>query len=116
MINKGYKVAIVEQVTEPGNGLVERKVVKLITPGMIDDDGILDQKTSNYIGGISQERLFFSLSYADISTGEIYLTNPLSETQLYKEIEKLNLKEVVLTSDLGHVEKEIKRLSFGVNP
>lgn len=110
VINKGYKVAIVEQVTEPGNGLVERKVVKLITPGMIVDDGILDQKTSNYIGGISQERLFFSLSYADISTGEIYLTNPLSETQLYKEIEKLNLKEVVLTSDLGHVEKKLKGL------
>ncbi|MFA7051337.1 MAG: DNA mismatch repair protein MutS, partial [Bacilli bacterium] len=92
VINKGYKVAIAEQVTEPGNGLVERKVVKLITPGMIIDEGILDKKTSNYIGAISQERLYFSLSYADISTGEIYLSNPLRENELYKEIEKLNLK------------------------
>ncbi len=110
VINKGYKVAIAEQVTEPGNGLVERKVVKLITPGMIIDEGILDKKTSNYIGAISQERLYFSLSYADISTGEIYLSNPLRENELYKEIEKLNLKEVILTPDLGHIEKNLKGL------
>ena len=106
LINKGYKVAIAEQVSEPGKGLVDRKVVKLITPGMVIDDGILDTKNNNFIGSIAQERLFFSLSYADVSTGEFYLIEDLRRDELVKEISKLELKELVLTKDLEYIEKE----------
>lgn len=59
LINKGYKVAIAEQITEPGKGLVEREVVKLITPGMVIDDGILGTKDNNYIGSIGQKECIF---------------------------------------------------------
>ena len=63
LIQKGFKIAIVEQVTEPGNGLVKREVVKLITPGMIMDEGILNASTYNYIGAVVQDRFsyFFSI-------------------------------------------------------
>lgn len=71
LINKGYKVAIAEQVSEPGDGLVERKVVKLITPGMVVDDLLLAEKQNNYLASIGVERLNYSFCYADISTGEI---------------------------------------------
>ncbi len=107
LINKGYKVAMVEQVSEPGKGLVERKVVKLITPGMIVDDGILDQKENNYIGAVSQDKLYFSLSYSDVSTGEIFLIENLRRTDLIKEIDKLNLKELILTKELSYIKNHL---------
>ena len=105
LINKGYKVAIAEQITEPGKGLVEREVVKLITPGMVIDDGILGTKDNNYIGSIGQKRVYFSLCYADVSTGEFYLIEDLRRDALDKEINKLGLKELVLSKDLKYLEK-----------
>ena len=51
LINRGYKVAICEQVTRPGEtkGLVEREVVRLVTPGTVVEPGLLDSKTNNYL-------------------------------------------------------------------
>ncbi len=107
LINKGYKVAIAEQITEPGKGLVEREVVKHITPGMVIDEGILSKKDNNYIGSIGQMRIYFSLSYADVSTGDLYLIEDLRKDSLIKEINKLNLKEIVLSEELKYLEKEL---------
>lgn len=107
LINKGYKVAIAEQITEPGKGLVEREVVKLITPGMVIDDGILGTKDNNYIGSIGQRRIYFSLSYADVSTGEFYLIEDLRKDTLIKEINKVGLKELVLNKELIYLKKDI---------
>lgn len=108
LINRGYKVAIVEQITEPGKGLVEREVVKLITPGMVIDDGILGTKDNNYIGSVGQKRIYFSLSYADVSTGEFYLIEDLKKESLIKEINKVGLKELILNKELKYLKKEIK--------
>src|SRR5690554_154237 len=105
LINKGYKVAIAEQITEPGKGLVEREVVKLITPGMVIDDGILETKANNYIGSVGQKRIYFSLSYADVSTGEFYLLEDLRKDTLINEINKIGLKELVLSKDLSYLQK-----------
>ncbi len=107
LINKGYKVAVVEQVSEPGNGLVERKVVKLVTPGMVVDDLLLDKNTNNYIASIQVERLNYSLSYADISTGEIVLVEHLNGQSLLDEIAKKEIKEIVLAKELKHLEKDL---------
>ncbi|MDY0210907.1 MAG: DNA mismatch repair protein MutS [Acholeplasma sp.] len=96
LIQNGFKIAIVEQVTEPGNGLVKREVVKLITPGMIMDEGILNASTYNYIGAISQEHTVFNLAYADLSTGDLSVEVDLTEDELMSEIVRLDLKEVVL--------------------
>ncbi len=107
LINKGYKVAIVEQVSEPGNGLVERKVIKLITPGMVVDDLLLDKNTNNYIASILVDKLNYCLCYADISTGEIVLVEYLNKQDLLDEIAKKEIKEIVLGNDLKHLEKDL---------
>ncbi|MFA5720223.1 MAG: DNA mismatch repair protein MutS, partial [Acholeplasmataceae bacterium] len=83
---------------------VERKVTKLITPGMVIDD-FLDKKSHNYIASIAQERLKYSLCYADISTGELYIINDINQKQLLAEIEKLGIKELVISKDLKHLNK-----------
>ena len=70
LITKGFKIAIVEQTSEPGKGLVEREVVQLITPGMIIDDDILPKNEYNFIGSVSLSEYGYILSYADISTGD----------------------------------------------
>jgi DNA mismatch repair protein MutS len=50
LIEKGFKIAIVEQVTEAGKGLVKREVVRLITPGTVFEEGILDASSNNLLG------------------------------------------------------------------
>lgn len=105
LINKGYKVAIAEQVSEPGDGLVERKVVKLITPGMVVDDLLLAEKQNNYLASIGVERLNYSFCYADISTGEIVLWEKLSLAELEDEVTKKAIKELVLSKEVYHLEK-----------
>lgn len=105
LINKGYKVAIAEQVSEPGDGLVERKVVKLITPGMVVDDLLLAEKQNNYLASIGVERLNYSFCYADISTGEIVLWEKLSLDELEDEVTKKAIKELVLSKEVYHLEK-----------
>ncbi len=98
LVEKGFKIAIAEQVTEPGKGLVERKVIKLITPGMIIDDGIIDAKSFNFIGAIQLQEHGYVLSYADMTTGESFLIDALSFDDLTEEVLVLQLKEVILSN------------------
>lgn len=108
LIQKGYKIAIVEQVTEPGNGLVKREVVKLITPGMIMDEGILDASNYNYIGALIQDKLKYHLAFADLSTGDLSLMKDLSESDILKQIMILDIKEVVLEKDQKRLEDKLR--------
>src|SRR5690606_23321543 len=91
-----FKVAIAEQITEPGKGLVEREVVKLITPGMIIDDGILKGSGFNFIGSIDLSEYGYIFAYADISTGDTFLVEGLSKETLLDEVTNIGLKEVIL--------------------
>ncbi|MCD7839332.1 MAG: DNA mismatch repair protein MutS, partial [Erysipelotrichaceae bacterium] len=69
LIDLGHKVAIVEQLSEPGKkGIVERGVVQIITPGTIMDDS-LNEKRNNYIGALGVFDFNYTLAYCDISTG-----------------------------------------------
>jgi len=98
LITKGFKIAIVEQTTEAGKGLVEREVVQLITPGMIIDDDILPKNEYNFIGSVALSEFGYILSYADISTGDTFILNGLSKQALIDEVSNLKLKEIVLTN------------------
>ena len=102
LTEKGYKVAIVEQVEDPknANGIVKRDVVRIVTPGTIIDDSSLDAKTNNFMISLSMFKEDYILSYVDLSTGEGFLTNiPNNESLLFAEIIKLNTKEIVVSSD-----------------
>ena len=94
LVSKGFKIAIAEQVTEPGKGLVEREVVKVITPGMIIDDGFLPSELYNFIGAVSLTEYGYVLAYADISTGDTFLLDGLTKQGLIDEIKNLKIKEI----------------------
>ncbi|MBR2833202.1 MAG: DNA mismatch repair protein MutS [Bacilli bacterium] len=99
LVLKGYKVAICEQVEDPkeAKGIVERKIVQIVTKGTIMEGDILKQNDFNYIASIKDFNHAYGVSYADASTGEIYVMllehNP---SKLVSEIINLGIKEVVI--------------------
>lgn len=101
LISKGYKVAIVEQVEDPSQakGLVKRDVVKIITPGTITEAG-LNEKENNFLAAIYETDARYTLAYADVSTGQMYLTTIEDEEALVNEILSLHAKEVICLSSL----------------
>ena len=72
LIDKGYKVAICEQLTEPGKGLVERDVVRIVTPGTVIEDNMVERDRNNYILALSMQRGKGGYAYADVSSGEFF--------------------------------------------
>ncbi|MGD0354936.1 MAG: DNA mismatch repair protein MutS [Dehalococcoidia bacterium] len=70
LINRGYKVAICEQLTEPGKGLVERDVIRVVTPGTVIEPGLLSEKSNNYLVSVVIRKGQAGIAYVDITTGE----------------------------------------------
>ena len=77
LISFGYKVAVCEQLTEPQKGkkIVERDVVRVITPGTVTDDSMLEERSNNYIACIYKNKDKVGLVYADITTGEFKINS-----------------------------------------
>ena len=96
LINRGYKVAICEQVTKPGEtkGLVEREVVRLVTPGTIVEPGLLDSKKNNYLTSLVLGEEAVGLAYVDITTSE-FVTTQLPRQRLVTELERLKPSEII---------------------
>ncbi len=99
---KGYKVAIVEQMEAPNNKkIVTREVTRIITPGTNVDEKYLSEKDNLYIGAVDKIERGFILSYIDLSTGEAKTTNLTNNVEiLYNELQKLNIKEIIVGSNL----------------
>ncbi len=95
LIAKGYKVALCEQLTEPGKGLVEREVVRLVTPGTVVEPSMLEQKANNYLCAVVVEGEEAGVAHADITTGE-FATTQLPLAQLAAEVERLRPTEVLV--------------------
>ncbi len=75
LIDAGYRVAICEQLNDPSTtkGMLDRDVVRVVTPGTVMEEEILDEKSSNYLASVYTDRNGFGLAWADISTGEFNL-------------------------------------------
>lgn len=104
LVEKGYKVAICEQVEDPktAKGVVKREVVQLITPGTVMEGDMLDDKENNYLASISQTaEQEFILTYNDLSTGEnsIAVINN-GWNAVLSELFNRPIKEVVVSTDL----------------
>jgi DNA mismatch repair protein MutS len=98
LIEKGYKVAICEQVEDPktAKGMVKREVVQLITPGTAIESKNMDAKSNNYLAALSiTAPNKFNLAYADLSTGELKATQLTSTEDVINELSGLKTKEVV---------------------
>lgn len=99
LIDKGYKVAICEQVEDPKNakGIVKRDVIRVVSKGTIMSDDMLDAKSNNFIGALKDLGHCFSLAYTDLSTGEFIAV--LVEYELDKIINEIvndNISELII--------------------
>ena len=110
LVSRGYKIAIVEQMEDPklAVGLVERDVIKVVTPGTIMDE-ITDDKASVYLAAIVDYKYGYAISFVEMSTGENFVENIAHKDQvLYQTILKNNVREVVVEE--GFREKVLKML------
>lgn len=80
LIEKGYRVAICEQVGEPVGGLMPREVMRVVTPGTVVEPGLLDDKRNNYLAAVVLDREHAGIAYVDITTGEFRATQLSGET------------------------------------
>jgi len=96
LINRGYKVAICEQVTKPGEtkGLVQREVVRLVTPGTVVEPSLLDSKTNNYLTSLVLGDDEVGIAYVDITTSE-FATTQLPLQRSIPELERLKPPEII---------------------
>src|SRR4030066_269756 len=90
LINRGHKVAICEQMTKPGEtkGLVEREVIRLVTPGTVVEPSLLDSKSNNYLVSIVPGGEEVGIAYVDITTSE-FATTQLPFHRALPELERL---------------------------
>ena len=97
LVQKGYKVAIAEQMEDPklAKGLVKREVIRVVTPGTITSAQALDETKNNYLMGIIYIGDMFGISTADISTGDFLVTEVSSERALIDEINKFAPSEII---------------------
>lgn len=119
LVNKGYKVAICEQIGDPkAKGLTKREVIKIITPGTVMNESALTSSKNNYIALIYEENHAIYLAGADISTGECFYSiydGPDRCQLLFDELYRLMMPELLLIKPFSY-ECELKNfLSLRLN-
>jgi DNA mismatch repair protein MutS len=105
LVKEGYKVALCEQIEDPdqANGIVERAVARVITPGIALDEDLLDSKSNNFIAAASWNSNTAGFAYMDVTTGQFEITDLPDRSTLYDEIKRINPSELLLQgpSDQG---------------
>ena len=112
LINKGYKVAICEQVEDPAlaKGLTRREVIKIITPGTLMDEKLISDKAANYLAAVTSADTkdeTFGLAFADISTGVFKTAELHGLDNLRAEILRIDPKEIIYTAAENPIDVEI---------
>ncbi len=103
LVNKGYKVAICEQVEDPklAKGIVKREVVRIVTPGTVTSASMLNEGENSYIASVSETEDGIGFAYADLTTGEVccreFTTSDIEA--LRNEIVRIAAKEIIISSD-----------------
>jgi DNA mismatch repair protein MutS len=100
LIEKGYRVAIAEQLTDPAlsKGLVERNIVRIVTPGTVLEDNLLNSDQNNYVACVRTQNNEVGLAYADISTGEfdVFVCDDSDQTgQVLQELLRVGPSEII---------------------
>ncbi len=115
LIEKGYKVAICEQLEDPkqAKGIVKRGVIRVVTPGTVMESNLLDEKKNNYIMSIYKAGTFFGVSVCDVSTGDFRtteITDSNNFPKLLDEISRYNPAEIVVNSFMYDSLEEINKI------
>ncbi len=121
LVEKGYKVAICEQTEDPAaaKGIVKREVIQIVTPGTVTSQSMLNEKENNYLASVYMDKNGMSISYCDISTGELYTTEETSSIDIFEdvlnELVKIDAKEIMINESfaLHYGEDEIKAVTGG---
>ncbi|WP_026973034.1 DNA mismatch repair protein MutS [Aliagarivorans marinus] len=111
LVNLGESVAICEQIGDPATskGPVERKVVRIITPGTVSDEALLDEKRDNLVVAVTNQGEAFGIAHLDISSGEFLIKQLSGEQQLNAELARLNPAELLYpdsfeySANLAHI-------------
>lgn len=129
LIEKGFKVAVCEQVEDPktAKGIVKREVIRVVTPGTVVDEELLDDKTNNYLAVVYMKGGMAGIAVSDVSTGEIYATQTDSRSGVVNELARYSPKEILVNNEakelLGkdielrfHMESDSERSDFFETP
>ena len=115
LVEKGYKVAICEQLEDPkqAKGIVKRGVIRVVTPGTVMESNLLDEKKNNYIMSIYKVGTFYGLSVCDVSTGD-FRTTQITEgnnfPKLLDEISRYNPAEIIVNGFMFDSIEEINKI------
>lgn len=123
LVEKGYKVAICEQIEDPkkATGIVKRDVIRIITPGTVIDNSILDETKNNYIMCIYGDKSGFGISICDVTTGEFQTTEFTSVNaynKIFDETAKFNPAEIICNEyfkEFGGVKDFKERFDKNIN-
>lgn len=112
LIEKGYKVAICEQVEDPSKarGLVRREVVRVITPGTLIEEELLTRE-NNYLMSIYKDRIY-GIALIDVSTGDFFTTSLESFNDLIAELMKFNPVECIVPEGFDEIEELRKNVKI----
>ena len=115
LIAKGYKVAICEQLEDPktAKGIVERGVIRVVTPGTIVESNMLEERKNNFIMSIYKAGIYYGISVCDISTGEFYSAQIKDDQNfplLLDEIARYTPSELVVNSMMSDCIEEINKI------
>jgi DNA mismatch repair protein MutS len=134
LVGKGYRVAVCEQISDPAlsKGLVEREVIRIVTPGTVIDPTMLAAKRNNFLAAVVTGREAVGIAYVDITTGEFAVTQfstPEPELALQQELSRVGPAEVLIEADYSYQgnrkrrwlatvmsEKSVTRLGSNGNP
>ena len=117
LIDKGYKVAICEQVedTKLAKGIVKREVTEIVSKGTLTNTDCLDENDYNFIASITDYNYIYALSYLDLLSGKVFATFvSKSSDKLISEIVSLGIKEVVVTSDFDNSITKVLKNNYNI--
>lgn len=108
LVEKGYKVAICEQLEDPkkAKGMVKRGIIQLVTPGTKIAQGPDDSQESNYLTSVVEKAGGYGLAYSDLSTGEIFATHVKRYAEVVNELLSLRTREVVFAGNLSASDRD----------
>ena len=122
LIEKGYKVAICEQVEDPktAQGIVRREIVRVVTPGTVTDDASLFDEKNNFLCSLYGDEVATGLVFVDVSTGELNIIKPVTDKdyifKVLSELSKYSPKEILINEKTGKNKKLIEEIQKKFSP